>query len=165
MKKLIVICILVLFSESLIAQSENDLLGTGIDLELMDESMLDDESSSTFILDNTKTKIGRDLYETFYQLWSSLELDSTARKQLKVSLIANPELVIEIEEIPSPGLSNMAVVKIDDIVIWQDFVQTRPDAMTAQLSEAIRQVIQYFISFQEIQNQLGSDDQSGSGIF
>lgn len=165
MKKLIVTCIMVLFTNCLLAQSENDLLGTGNDTELLDESMEDEESSSTFILDNTKTKIGRDLYETFYHLWSSLELDSTARKQLKLSLAANPELVIEIEEIPSPGLSNMAVIKIDDAVIWQDFVQTRPDAMAAQLSDAVKQAIQYFISFQEIQNQLGSQDQSGSGIF
>ena len=164
-KKLILLSILVLLSNNLIAQSEDDLMGAGNDAELMDESSLDDESSSTFILDNTKTKIGRDLYESFYHLWTSPELDSTARKQLRLSLAANPELVIEVEEIPSPGLTNMAVIKIDDTVIWQDFVQTRSDAMITQVSEAVRQAIQYFISFQEIQSQLGSQDQSGSGIF
>lgn len=148
------------------AQSESDLLGAGPDdlNEMLDETMSDEESVSTFILDNTKTKIGGDLYETFYHEWSSIQLDTASRRQLKLSLAANPELVIEIEEIPSPGLNNVALIKVDDVTIWQDFAQPRPDALAIQVSEAVRQVIQYFISFQDIQNQLGSQDQSGSGI-
>jgi curli production assembly/transport component CsgE len=161
--------LLLYFSTSLLsyAQSENDLLGSGpggLD-EIYDETTFDDDLASTLIFDNTKTKVGRDLYESFYHELSNIQLDSISKGQLKLSLAANPELVIEIDEIPSPGLNNVVIVKVDNVTVWQDFVQARIDALTAQASEAVRQVIQYYISFQDIQNQLGSEDQSGSGIY
>ncbi|MCE7065094.1 curli production assembly/transport protein CsgE [Dyadobacter sp. CY326] len=149
------------------AQLEKDVLETGADSfnEILNEATFDDELASTFIFDNTKTKIGRDLYEIFYHELSSAQLDSVSKRQLKLSMEANPELVIEIEEIPSPGLNNVMTVKVDGVTVWQEFVQARIDALAFQAAEAVKQVIQYYISFQDVQNQLGSQDQSGSGIY
>ena len=92
-------------------------------------------------------------------------MDSLGRAQFMASVMANEELLIELEEIPSPGLSNMVAIKVGDLLVWQQFVQPRSEAMEAQVAEAVQQVLQYFVGYQEIQNQLGTADQSGSGIF
>jgi hypothetical protein len=134
-------------------------------MDPLDESAFDENESTTFILDNTKTKIGRDLYEEFYRQWGGMQMDSLARAQFRTSVMANEELIIELEEIPSPGLSNMVAIKVGDLLVWQQFVQPRSEAMEAQVAEAVQQVLQYFVGYQEIQNQLGTADQSGTGIF
>lgn len=161
----ILLC-LVLLAGGVHAQSEESLLDNSLyGTDLLDETAMDENESTTFILDNTKTKIGRDLYETFYRQWGGMQLDSLAKEQFKSSVMANEELVIELEEIPSPGLSNMVAIKVGDLLVWQQFVQPRAEAMEAQVAEAVQQVLQYFVGYQDIQNQLGSADQSGTGIF
>lgn len=134
-------------------------------MDPLDESAFDENGSTMFILDNTKTKIGRDLYEEFYRQWGGMQLDSLGKAQFSSSVKANEELIIEMEEIPSPGLSNMVAIKVGDLLVWQQFVQPRSEAMQAQVAEAVQYVLQYFIGYQEIQNQLGTQDQSGTGIF
>ncbi|REA57751.1 hypothetical protein DSL64_22725 [Dyadobacter luteus] len=149
------------------AETEESLLESAalFSMDPLDESAFDENGSTMFILDNTKTKIGRDLYEEFYRQWGGMQLDSTGKAQFASSVKANEELIIEMEEIPSPGLSNMVTIKVGDLLVWQQFVQPRLEAMEAQVAEAVQYVLQYFIGYQEIQNQLGTRDQSGTGIF
>lgn len=167
MKKLALFLILLLAGNQLFAQSEELLMGKDelYSLEPLDESVFNEGSSLAFILDNTKTKMGRDLYEEFYRQWSAIKLDSTTQKQFITSVQANEELIIELEEIPSPGLSNIISIKVGDLLVVQQFIQTRMEAMETQAAEAVDQVFQYFISYQEIQDQMGTADQSGSGIY
>lgn len=167
MIRLLVLFCIVLSGISAQAQSEESLLENNsmYSMDPLDDAVFDENASTTFILDNTKTKIGRDLYEEFYRQWSGMQLDSLGKAQFKTSVMANEELLIELEEIPSPGLSNMVAIKVGDLLVWQQFVQPRSEAMEAQVAEAVQQVLQYFVGYQEIQNQLGTADQSGSGIF
>lgn len=167
MKTLILIVFVLLPAKNAFAQTEEEIFGNGKDLSLnpIDESMLEENVTSTFILDNTKTKVGRDLYDEFYRKWSSLQLDSTSTQKLNISLAENNDMVIEIEEVPSPGLSNMVVVKVDQVVVWQQFVQTRVEILELQSEEAVQEVVSHFISLKEVQDQLGSKDQLGTGIY
>lgn len=167
MIRLLVLFCIVLSGLSAQAQSEESLLENNsmYSMDPLDDAVFDENASTTFILDNTKTKIGRDLYEEFYRQWSGMQLDSLGKAQFMASVMANEELLIELEEIPSPGLSNMVAIKVGDLLVWQQFVQPRSEAMEAQVAEAVQQVLQYFVGYQEIQNQLGTADQSGSGIF
>jgi hypothetical protein len=150
------------------AQIEDEFLGTSVDeysLQPLDEALIEDDAAGTFILDNTKTKIGRDLYEEFYRQWNSIQLDSVSLAQFKASVKTNSELIIDLEEIPAPGLSNIVSIKVGDLLVWQQFVQTRSEALIIQVNEAVQEVLGYFVSYQDIQNQLGSEDQSGTGIY
>lgn len=149
------------------AQSEESLNSQSnqYSLEPLNETAFDEGASLAFILDNTKTKMGRDLYEEFYRQWSAISLDSTSRKQFVSSVQANEELIIELEEIPSPGLSNIISIKVGDLLVVQQFIQARIEALETQAAEAVEQVFQYFVSYQEIQEQMGTEDQSGSGIY
>lgn len=167
MKKLVLFIAFFLAGNQSFAQSEELLMGKDelYSLEPLDESVFNEGSSLAFILDNTKTKMGRDLYEEFYRQWSAIKLDSTTQKQFITSVQANEELIIELEEIPSPGLSNIISIKVGELLVVQQFIQTRMEAMETQAAEAVEQVFQYFISYQEIQDQMGTADQSGSGIY
>ena len=153
--------------EIAVAQSEEEFTG-GVNeysLQPLDESLVEDEASTTFILDNTKTKVGRDLYEEFYRQWNNIQLDSLDLVKFRESIKSNSELIIDLEEIPAPGLSNIVSIKVGDLLVWQQFVQTRSEALGIQVSEAVQEVLGYFISYQEIQSQLGTQDQSGTGIY
>lgn len=167
MKTLMLIVSILFFNETAFAQAEDALLGKGTDLSLspIDESVLEEDASTTFILDNTKTKVGRDLYDEFYRQWNNLQLDSTSAQKLKASLADNTDMIIEIEEVPSPGLSNMVVIKVDQVVVWQQFVQSRAEILEMQSTEAVQEVVSHFISLKEVQDLLGSKDQSGTGIY
>jgi len=167
MMKLLLTAILIFTFYGVKAQSEEEW-NIGVNeysLQPLDEALMEDESSTTFILDNTKTKVGRDLYEEFYRQWNGIQLDSAALMQFRASTIANQELIIDLEEIPSPGLSNIVSIKVGELLVWQQFVQVRADAMESQVAEAVQEVLQYFIGYQEVQNQLETQDQSGTGIF
>lgn len=159
--------LLVFVLQTVQAQTEEEWsLGVNeYSLQPMDESLVEDEASTTFILDNTKTKVGRDLYEEFYRQWNGIQLDSAVLEQYKASIIANNELIIDLEEIPSPGLSNIVSIKVGDLLVWQQFVQVRADAMEQQVAEAVQEVLSYFISYQDAQTQMGNEDQSGTGIY
>lgn len=166
MKFTLVLAVLILISFFVSAQSEERLIDDKMfSNQPLEESGMEEDGSMTFILDNTKTKVGRDMYEEFYRQWSGMQLDSTAMAQFKASIYSNEELLIELEEIPSPGINNIVGIKVGDLLVWQQFVQPRLEAMELQVAEAVQQVLQYFISYQEIQSELGSADQSGSGIF
>ena len=167
MMKLLLTAILIFTFYGIKAQSEEEwTIGVNeYSLQPLDEALMEDESSTTFILDNTKTKVGRDLYEEFYRQWNGIQLDSAALMQFRASTIANQELIIDLEEIPSPGLSNIVSIKVGELLVWQQFVQVRADAMESQVAEAVQEVLQYFIGYQEVQNQLETQDQSGTGIF
>lgn len=167
MRQVFIICLFMCCAISVFAQNDESRLDNSFlySTDPLDESVLEEGASITFILDNTKTKIGRDLYEEFYRQWTGMSLDSTSMVQFRNTVQANEELIIELEEIPSPGLSNIVSIKVGDLLVWQQFVRPRADAMESQVAEAVQEVFQYFIGYQDIQNQLGTKDQSGSGIF
>ncbi len=162
MKYLLVSIVIFLSMPPAFAQLDDD---TPIDTEMFDENSAEISEVIAFIIDNTKTKLGRDFYEEFYRQWNGLQLDSLTTQRFKETVENNSDLIIELEEIPSPGITNLVSIKIGELTVWQQFVQTRIDALEFQTGDAVKEVFQYFLSYQEIQNQLGSEDQMGSGIF
>lgn len=75
------------------------------------------------------------------------------------------DVVIVIEEIPSPGTANQILISIDDQPVWQQFVQARYDMLEADALYALEVIRQYLANYQETQQQLGTQDQKGSGVY
>ena len=103
------------------------------------------------IFDETITKVGRDFYDEFYTNWS------------------NPTQItdfsITIKEMPMPGVGTQITVLIDDYEILKQFIRPNQE-MIEMLSEyTVGLASQFLLNYQEIQAQLQSDDQSGTGIF
>ena len=103
------------------------------------------------IFDETITKVGRDFYEIFFNNWSN-------PTQLK-------DFSITIKEMPMPGVGTQITVLIDDYELLKQFIRPNQE-MIEMLSEyTVGLATQYLINYQEIQAQLQSEDQSGTGIF
>ncbi len=132
-------------------------------LHPLDGLMLDEEGPISFIIDNSKTKLGSDFYEALFNMWLTIQQDTTAT--LPRQALAEQEIPIEVEELPYPGLTGIIGIKIDNELVWQQLIQLSADARDAQALEAAMFLFQYLSNYEQIRQQLGSEDQSGSGIY
>jgi curli production assembly/transport component CsgE len=117
------------------------------------ESALDplDLEIGEMVFDETITKVGRDFYDEFYTNWSN-------PTQIK-------DFSITIKEMPMPGIGTQITVLIDDFELLKQFIRPNQE-MIEMLSEyTVQLASQYLINYQEIQAQLQSEDQLGTGIF
>lgn len=141
------------FSISLNAQTESgeDTLKNKPSKQL--ELALDplDLEIGEMIFDETITKVGRDFYDEFFSRWSN-------PTQLK-------DFSISIKEMPMPGIGTQITVMLDEIEILKQFIRPNQEMIEMLAEYGVGLTNQYLLNYQEIQAQLQSDDQSGTGIF
>ncbi len=133
----------------------------------LEQSISFEGSSGIFLLDETRTKNGRDFYEYLYQQWLSIQSDTTVISPTAFTDIGE-ELTVSIEEQPVPGgigTSTVVSVSVNDVMIYQQFLQPRLGVVEQMAQDASAVLTQYIQNYQEFQKQLGSEDQQGSGIF
>ena len=131
---------------------------------LLSESTLDEEAGSSLILDNTRTKIGRDFYESFYREWVSASSD-TLQVSAFIAALDPDDFTITIDELPNPNQGAIIQISVNDVPIWAQFVQPRGDVVGAAVAFATETLIGYFQSYQDYQQQMLSDDMQGSGVY
>lgn len=141
--------------------------------ETMNEAVVTEEGTETLLLDQTRSKIGRDFYEAFFRRYAELPkgtglpapTDSTRRIEPNLELDLTAFLVT-IDELPAFGVgTTVIVVSLNEQVIWQNYVQARSDILEAYAFDAAELINQYVINDKEVQRSLENDDQRGSGIF
>jgi curli production assembly/transport component CsgE len=149
----IVLIISVSFICSLNAQTEvgEDTLQTALPQQhKMAIDPLDLEIGE-MIFDETITKVGRDFYEIFFNNWS------------------NPTTItdfsITIKEMPMPGIGTQITVLMDEFEILKQFIRPNQEMIEMLADYTVGLASQYLLNYQEIQAQLQSEDQSGTGIF
>jgi len=103
------------------------------------------------IFDETITKVGRDFYDEFYSDW----INPTQIKDFSIT----------IKEMPMPGIGTQITVTIDDYELLKQFIRPNQEMIEMLSDYAVGLATQYLTNYQEIQAQLQSADQSGSGIF
>lgn len=178
MKPVLLFVFLLLFSLNSLegfAQAQDIGLIDNSPLEgVLKEGLFLEEGNEGLILDNTRTKVGRDFYEIFYTKWAENPIgiptespgDTTFTNQKKPEIFNENELLVTIEELPTPNVgTTLIAISINDQLLWQQFLQARLDVIEALAQNAVEAVRQYMASYQEIQAQMGSEDQVGSGIF
>lgn len=146
--------------------------------ETLTEAVLTEDGAETLLLDNTRSKIGRDFYEAFFRHYAELPkaaatpdalvltpTDSTAKITPKLELDINA-FIVTIDELPAFGIGTTIIsVTLNDQLVWQNYVQIRQDIIEAYAYNAAEVINQYVLNYQEVQRSLQSEDQSGSGIF
>ena len=103
------------------------------------------------IVDETISKIGNDFYDIFYSSW-----------QEPVNVAS---FTIFISEKPYPGRGNLISVKINDLLVFQQFVTPRYDEIAEYANIAVKSAKNYLASYEEIQKELNGEDLIGSGIY
>ena len=103
------------------------------------------------VFDETITKVGRDFYDEFFAHWNN-------PTQIK-------DFSISIKERPMPGIGTQITVLIDEFEILKQFIRPNQEQIEMLAEYTIAIATQYLVNYQEIQAQLQSEDQSGTGIF
>ncbi len=103
------------------------------------------------VFDETITKVGRDFYDEFFTKWSN----PTTIKDFSIT----------IKERPMPGMGTQIRVFIDEHEILTQFIRPNLEQIEMLAGYSVGLAEQYLLNYQEIQAQLQSEDQSGTGIF
>ncbi|GAB3784770.1 hypothetical protein GCM10028818_45090 [Spirosoma horti] len=141
--------------------------------DILTETVVAEEGTETLLLDNTRSKIGRDFYEAFFRHYVELPkavsptalADSTLKITPKLELDINAFLVT-IDELPAFGIGTSIIsVSLNDQIVWQNYVQIRQEILEQYAFNAAEVVNQYVLNYQEVQRSLENEDQKGSGLF
>ena len=103
------------------------------------------------LVDDTKTKTGKDFYDLFYSSWE-------APKEAK-------NYTITISEKPFRLTSTLIEVSINDTPVYQSILQPRQDIVEGLSADAVSTTQTYLVNYEEIMKQLNGDDMAGSGIY
>lgn len=103
------------------------------------------------LVDDTKTKTGKDFYDLFYGGWEAP--------------VAAKNYSITVSEKPFRLTSTQIVVSINDNPVYQGILQPRQDIVEAMTEEAISTTQNYLANYEEIMKLLNSEDMAGSGIY
>lgn len=103
------------------------------------------------LVDDTKTKAGKEFYDLFYNGW---EAPAAAKNY-----------TITVSEKPFRLSSTLIVVSINENLVYQVILQPRLDIIATQTEEAVWITQDYLANYEEIMKQINGDDLSGSGIY
>lgn len=103
------------------------------------------------LVDDTKTKTGKDFYDLFYTNW--------------VAPAGAKNYSITITEKPFRLTSTLIMVSINETPVYQSILQPRQDIIEGLSEDAISTTQSYLANYEELMRQLNGDDMSGSGIY
>lgn len=134
--------------------------------QVLIEGLFAEDISVSLILDNSRTKAGRDFYEILYREWNEAASD-TLQARAFMSGLDPDDFVILVEELPflSRGTSTVISVSINDVPLYQQFLQPRFDLIEEAATLAAALIKDYFTGYLEIQQQLENQDLKGTGVF
>lgn len=104
------------------------------------------------IIDNTFSKAGNDFQQLFNTRWN-WPTENAA------------QFVITISEKPSFVNSTIVEISINDLKVFESFLQPRYDILEEVAAQAIDITLQYILNYEEVLKELTGEDLSGSGIY
>lgn len=140
-------------SQPQVPQALQDLVEALVEAEDSEEA----ESGSLaleidgLIVDETRTRAGRDFYEAFFANW--------------VPPQGARDFNITIRERPGMARTTSIEVSLNELTVFQANLQPRYDIIVALAEAALARTYRTLLNYEEIQQQLGGDDMEGSGIF
>lgn len=96
-----------------------------------------------YILDQTRTRSGRDFYELFYKAWGAHEI--------------NGSYTIEIKEVVARGRNTSIYVSIDDKLVYASGLQPKYDIIIEQVDQAVPRVLGYIQSINNYNKNLETE--------
>jgi len=103
------------------------------------------------IIDETKTKIGRDFYDVFFTTWQRPQ-------EIK-------GYTIYIYEMAHPRFGSWIWVDVDETTVYQNVLRPRYDVIEEAAQSSVIATLQFLYRFDQDQRQLSGEDMSGTGIY
>jgi curli production assembly/transport component CsgE len=104
------------------------------------------------IIDNTFSKAGSDFQQLFNTRWSWPQQNTE-------------QFIITISERPSFLNSTLIEITINDLKVFERFLQPRYDVLEELATQAIAITLQYILNYEDVVKELSGEDLSGSGIY
>lgn len=123
------------------------------------------EQITGLLLDNTKTKAGRDFYEAVYRNWSAALLDSTENNLALILPTFAEEITIDFEEQPAMGNSTRIIMSVDNVPIWTQLLQPKASVIEMLSEYAVLVLADYLTNYQEYIQELEDEDSKGKGFY
>ena len=112
----------------------------------------DDFEIQGLIIDETRTKLGRDFYEIFFRKWIPPQN-------------AGDDFIIKIKELPSFGRFARVTVEVSDHKLSERSLNPRIDIIELQANASIREARNYLSARSRLSSDLENEDTLGSGIY
>lgn len=130
---------------------------------VLEENMITEKTETTqngaleleigqLIIDNTFSKAGNDFQQLFNTQWNW----PTENAQ---------QFIITISEKPSFVNSTIVEISINDLKVFESFLQPRYDILEETAGQAIDITLQYILNYEDVVKELSGEDLSGSGIY
>lgn len=103
------------------------------------------------IVDETRTRAGRDFYEIFFSKWEPPPSASN--------------YTIRITERPYRMRMSLLSITINDDEVVKTPLQPRYEIVTVMAEKMVKHIYDYLLEKQKVQQQLEQEDQTGSGLF
>ncbi|MBU2913892.1 MULTISPECIES: CsgE family curli-type amyloid fiber assembly protein [Reichenbachiella] len=103
------------------------------------------------IVDETLSKSGRDFYDMFYTNWNWPDVEDS--------------FIIHIKERPARSNSTQVQVYVNELLVFESFLQPRHDFLVELSDQASYNAYNYVIQYREVLEQLEGDDMTGTGLF
>lgn len=103
------------------------------------------------IIDETRSKTGRDFYDQFYSKWTA---PAGAR-----------DFTIVISELPARGRGARISVKVNGNLVVQRMLQPRLDIIELLAEQSVQVVKKQIVDSEKLKKDLETGDQQGSGIY
>ena len=140
------------------AQFKGDSIAIAINVAEEEKIKLEKDAAAVegleidgLIIDETRTKSGRDFYSLFYSKWQAPVQASNFSVVLK--------------EYPTRGRVSRVGIEVNGRLVFQAIIQPRSDLLETSANQAISMVQRHLKDQKQLKNQLDSDISSGSGIF
>jgi curli production assembly/transport component CsgE len=116
------------------------------------DSRVFEEEIGQLLLDQTYSKVGNDFQQIFNTQWNWPEQ-------------TDEQFIIFIKERPAMGNSSIIEISINDLKVFESFLQPRLEALEEIAAQAIDVTTQYIINYNEVIKQLEGEEMSGTGIY
>lgn len=104
------------------------------------------------IVDETMSKAGYDFLELFQAKW------------IWPPALDDPFQIV-VTERPFRGITTQVIITLNDLVVFESFLQTRYDVLESLSEAAVEQTFAYLMNYESIMQQLAGDDVAGNGIY
>ena len=149
-RTIVLLCLLASFR---LCAQEND------STQIIEEHLIPERPDRSFelevsqlVIDNTFSKAGNDFQQLFNQTWT------WPPQQAGV-------FIITFAVRPSFLNSTVVEVSINELKVFESFLQPRYEIIEQTVNQAIAVTAQYILNYEEVVKELGGEDLSGSGIY
>lgn len=111
----------------------------------------EDISINGLVIDDSRTKTGRDFYDAFYSRWEAPR--------------GAEDFNITIKELPARGRISQVAILVNDNQVMVRLVQPRLDLIEELAAQSVVALQGYLKNAAQLRKQLETEDQTGSGIY